>query len=506
MARLRPALLPALLCVTLLLVYAGQLGLGRWQVDEFRYFADQRAIGALAFLDRLHDSPRPFSEALIWLYGWAVLQLDRPLVRAALAMLWGGVAAASVAAAWASLDRSPGRLAAAVSLGIAPMAFVMQTEPVTELFYWPVAAVAYLPMLAGAGSLLFLLAGGLTRRRKRWCFAALLLCALSHEIGAALAIGFALAAALRAVLLRPRGDGWEAWWLVPAAAGFAVMAGLVLFRSQSIDLGADAKPYHGHLLASVGMALRQLPLDMAAEGDASGGWAAAGIGLARKVVFALGFALVWLRAGRARPGAWLWAFVAGLGVAAFFSILAAYYHYGDLCCERQAAARGWLIDLAFVVAAMAALARWPAHAAPRLAGWLGPLLLTASLLPTAAQVRATRLNYGMLALAEQARGRTWASGLAAGRGAMLFYLPPDSEDRLGVHGTSEPIGTYDLAQGAPEMLDAAGRFFGKSVVTTCFAWQKDKSVLIDGRRFIPACPPHDGPPDILWNPAAGAGG
>lgn len=498
MARLRPALLPALLCVTLLLVYAGQLGLGRWQVDEFRYFADQREYGIGAVLDRLYVSPRPFSEALIGLYGWAVLQFHRPFVRAALTLLWGGLVAATVLAAWASLSRMPGRLAAAACLGFAPMVFVLQTDPVTELFYWPVAAVAYLPMLAGAGALLFLLANEPTPRRKRWCLAALLLCALSHEIGAALAIGFAAVAALRALALRRGAAAWEAWWLVPAAAGLAVMTGLVLFRSQVIDLGADTKPYHGRLLASVGMALRQLPQDVATDANSGGGLAAVGIGLGRKLAFALGFALVWLRAGRVRPGAWLAAFAFGLGMAAFFSLLAAYYHYGDLCCERQAAARGWLIDLALIVAAASVLARWPGHAAPRLA-WLGPALLAGSLLPLPAEVRALRADYRVLAMAEQAKGRTWESGLAAGGGRMLFFLPPDSGDML-VHGTSEPVATYELARGAPDLLDAAGTFFGKSAVTACLAWQSDKSFLINGR-FIPACPPHDGPPDIIWNPA-----
>ncbi len=493
MPRLRPALLPAFLCAAVLLAYAGQFGLGRWQVDEFRYFSDQREYGVAAVLARLAISPRPVSEALIGLYGWAVLQFRQPFIRAALALLWAGVVTVSVSAAWAGLRRQPGRLAAAACLGAAPMAFALQTSPVTELFYWPVAAAAYLPMLAGAGALPFLLAGELTRRRKRWCCAALLLCALSHEIGAALAIGFAMAAGLRAAARRDAA-AWEAWWIVPAAAGLAVMAGLVLFRSQNIDLGADAKPYHGRLLASAAASLRQLPLDAAGDG--------AGIGLARRIVFAAGFALVWLRAGRVRPG-WLGAFAFGLGVAAFFSLLAAYYHYGDLCCERQAAARGWLINLALILAAAAALARWPGRARPRL-GWLGPLLLAASLLPMPAEVRALRADYGVLAMAEQAKGRTWASGLAAGRGGGGLFLPPARGAML-VHGTSEPVATYEVSRGAPDIIEAAGRFFGKASVTACLAWQGEKSFLVNGR-FIPACPPHDGPPDIIWNPAEGAGG
>ena len=492
--------------VALLLVYAGQFGLGRWEVDEFRYFTAQREYGIDAVLNRLYDSPRPFSEALIGLYGWSVLQFQRPLVSAALALLWSGVVIGSILAARVGLNRSPGRLATAVGLGIAPMVFCLQTNRPTEMFYWPVAAAAYLPMLAAAGALPFLLAGALTRQRKLWCFVALMVCVLSQEIGAALAIGYAMAATLRAVMLRRdtvrASLARELWWIVPVIAGFAVMAGLVLFRSQRVDLGADTKPYHDRLLASIGATLRQLPLDIATVGNADGGWRAAGVGLARKVVFAVGFALVWLRSGRVPPNSWLAVFVSGLGVGVFFSLLAAYYHYGDLCCERQATARGWLIELAFVATAVTALARWPVRqaAAPaRLAGWLGPVLLTASLLPTATQIGAIRVDYGLLSLAERAKVRTWASGLATGSRQMLFVMPPDTDAML-IHGTSQPIGTYDLAKGAPDIIAAAGEFFGKAIVTTCFAWQGEKSVLIDGRRFIPACPPHDGPPDIIWNP------
>ncbi len=80
---------------------------------------------------------------------------------------------------------------------------------------------------------------------------------------------------------------------------------------------------------------------------------------------------------------------------------------------------------------------------------------------------------------------------------MVFYLPPDSPQML-VHGTSERLGTYTTLGNAPELISAIGLFFGKSVVTTCQPWQSDKSWLYNGR-FIPACPPHAGPPDIVYN-------
>lgn len=83
---------------------------------------------------------------------------------------------------------------------------------------------------------------------------------------------------------------------------------------------------------------------------------------------------------------------------------------------------------------------------------------------------------------------------------MEFYMPPDNSNML-VHGTSLDLGTYDLRTGsfAPyDFVNAVGRFFDKSVIVACQSWQTSKSTLVDGT-FIPACPPHDGPPDIIVN-------
>ena len=48
------------------------------------------------------------------------------------------------------------------------------------------------------------------------------------------------------------------------------------------------------------------------------------------------------------------------------------------------------------------------------------------------------------------------------------------------------------------MVGAVGRFFGKTTVIVCEPWQTEKSWLLRGQ-FIPACPPHGGKPDIVYD-------
>ena len=191
-----PLLISLTILACLLVMYAAQTGLGHWQVDEFQYFTDHRANGWNAYFKRFYVSPRPLSELFIYVYGTAVLAFNRDLVPEALMVLWGGSLLGIVAAAWATLGRPPARLLAATTLGIAPMIFVMQISPVTEMFYWPVATVAYVPTVAAITALLFLLGEEPSPARRRCCCTALLVSALSHEIGAALAIGFAVVAGL----------------------------------------------------------------------------------------------------------------------------------------------------------------------------------------------------------------------------------------------------------------------------------------------------------------------
>ena len=148
------------------------------------------------------------------------------------------------------------------------------------------------------------------------------------------------------------------------------------------------------------MAIGQLALDMVG-GDGAAGSPVAMLGaLAAKLLFALGFALVWRWAdpNGALPGRWHAVLAVSFGAAAFFSIAAAYYHYGALCCERQATLRYWLIDLLAILAMTWGLAQWrPVRGGPRQVG-LASMLLALSLFPVLFRIEGLRENYANLSL------------------------------------------------------------------------------------------------------------
>ncbi len=512
-ALVRSPVLPAAAALLCIAAYTAQLGLGRWQTDEFTLFANQRDGGWQVLVPRLAYSPRPFSEGVLFLYGLAVNGLGRPLIVPFLGLLWAGVAGTVTLAAWAALPRSPWRLLSATALAGTLFAFVLVTNEVTEAFYWPMGAAAYLPVAGSAAALLFLLSRPLDARRRAGCCAALLVAAGSSEMGAALAAGFAAAAVEAAT--RPGGarlggtrisavlrDGL--WWLLPGLLGGCALGTIVLLRANVVELGADTQPYTGRLLASLGMTLRQLALDLTGFSGAAAPAAILGA-LAAKLAFAAGFAGLWRLADRggAVPGRLQAVLAAALAGAAGFSVLAAYYHYGTLCCERQGTTRHWLLDLLLVLAACWALARWPAPG--RVLDqrpWLAPALLALSLMPILGRAGGLLQGYGTQHLTLDGAAKTWRSGRQAGTDQMEFYLPPDG-DRMLVRGTAQPIGMFRTGAGAgteaPEMVRELGRYFGKQVVFTCQPWQNEKSWLLNGQ-FIPACPPHDGPPDIVYPP------
>ena len=503
--------LPAALALACIAAYAGQLQLGRWQTDEYTVFANQRLWGWHALLTRLSYSPRPLSEGIVFLYGSAVLGFGRGLIVPFLAIVWSSVLLAAVLAARCVLLPSPMRLAAAVGLVGSLFAFILMTNPVTELFFWPMAAAAYLPTVGAATALLFLLSHPVDRRRKLLCGAALLVAATSSEIGAVLAISFAGACAIggaRRRMRRAPQAAWTTllaealWWLIPGMCGVIVLAEIAVHRLGINELEASQHALTGHAVASVGAAIRQLAFDfIGGEGSEATVSALAGA-LATKLLFAIGFVLVWRQADRrgARPGRRQVALAAALATTALFSIAAAYFHYGEfngLCCERQITTEFWFIDLAVILAVAWACERprpvrrggmRPRH-------WIPSAILAVSLFPILFRLSGLRQDYNALDLAADGHLRTWRSGQRTGSDRMNFYIPPDGGDML-IRGTSQPMGTFRVGSGTPEMVSDVGRFFGKSVVTTCQPWQTRQSLVIDGR-FIPACPPRDGPADSV---------
>ncbi|WP_419730042.1 acyltransferase family protein [Lichenicola sp.] len=497
---LRTPVLPLAIGVLILLVYGGQLQMGRWQTDEYRLLVNQRLWGWHILPTRLSYSPRPFSEALLFGYDWVVLHLRSPLIAPFLGALWLATLGAASWALFFALPRGRWRIVVSLVLPVMLFVFVLVTNEVTEFFFWPVAAAAYMPTALTPLLLLFLLSGPPGTTRDVACCLALLAGALSSEMGAAFAVAFAAAAAVEAVSRPvPRGPGVVRtlvarclWWLLPGLAGLGVAVQLVRGRVHLVEYGSAARSLTGHPVASAIAASQQMLRDLVGAAGLEGGvtWLPA---LLLKLVFAVSLATVWRWAspGGIRLGRFAPVLACAILGSAFFSLYGAFLHYGLLCCERQSTTRFWMFDVLAVIVVLVALPR--GLPGPR---WLAPALLSASLAPMLWRIGGLRADYDNLHFATEARMKTWVSAAKPGDGPMQLYLPPDGVGLL-IRGTSEPVGRVRIGHDAPEMVEAAGQFFRRQVVDVCQPWQSEQSWLYYGR-FIPACPPHGGPPDRIY--------
>ena len=475
--------------------YAGLIPTGRWQTDEYRLFATLRRWGVEALPARLQYSPRPLSELLILLYGEAVLHLHRPLITSLLAVVWAGVIASTGLAAYTALSRSAARLPLALAFTFALIATALTGADVTEAFYWPVAAAAYMPTLAAGLCLFFLTGQPMNRRRRAMSGIALAVAACSSEVGAAFALCFALTIAAERLLavmrrrIRPAAVvSASAWWLIPGAIGLLVLLTILRLRYGLDELGAANARYTGHDAAAAFAALRELAAELTAGSDPRPEWQLAARILA-EILFTIGFAASWRLAAPKVAGldhGRVALAVALLG-AAFFSLVAAYLHYGQLCCERQQSLRQTFLALELLVLAAAALAMWPwANTLARRVRVMLPMMLAVGImLPLLWRFEGLRNNYVLYHWSIEARARSWASGSQPGRRGMIFYLPPDTEE-LAVHGTSLPLRTYGDGPEEPDLAQDMEQFFGKRSVMVCQPWQTERSWVIGGR-FIPAC-------------------
>lgn len=481
----------ALLCVV---AYVGQLALGRWQNDEFMLFTNERSWGWHALLPRLSYSPRPLSEAILAVYGEVVIRLQRPLVEPFLLLLWIGVLVAMTVAVRGVLPPQRWRAVSAAALAGCLFAFVLVTGNVTELFYWPMAAAAYLPTAAAASVLLFLLSGPLDARRRLACAAALAVAATSSEMGAAFSISFGAAACLgRLSWMRPairaRPQPIELWWLLPALVGAGVLADILSMRAGMVELDAGTRALTGHPVTAATRGLSRMVLDLVSV-DRADGNARPSLAVVWRLFFAASFVALWRRASGAVSVAGPWHGVLALALlgGGFFSTATAYYHYGSLCCERQQSTRFWYVDLLTILAMAALAGRFGTRtlASWRAPAWLPAAALAASLLPALFRTQGLLEDYDGLKLASQARVRTWRSAVKAEASSVVFYLPPDGGHML-VRGTFEIPGTYASDSTDRPLLQAIGRFFHKPEVVVCQPWQRAQSQIVDGQ-LVPPCP------------------
>jgi hypothetical protein len=403
---------------------------GYWNSDEYFHFSRYRDQG-LSYLGfrLLHDSPRPLSEIILYLYGLVVEALGAPLIAPFLAILWGTLIGTTIVAAFQASFANP---LVRVTLGLSLLATFLLGHGISEMFYWPMAAAAYLPALACVVVATFQVIDGATAtpRGRFICGAGICLAALSVESGMFIAFGFAVAMAVLSVpALLPGGGGRSErafiWWLIPLLISGAVLACALQFRVglAAVEIGQDAAYFH-QFIPDVGRTLALLPSELA-FGDAQGRElpVRAAILLIKVLVF-LGFCGI-LHAAPLRPLPWrhVLALAVGLCASIALTVLASLYQYGAWGMTRH---RTWiqcvLLLLLLVLARLATSRRWlPVR-------W-GPLAGSCCLIAAMGIGMATRTvglfdDYLMLPGIRADQRRTWASGEDPSTDSMRLALPP----------------------------------------------------------------------------------
>lgn len=346
----------------IVLSYLGLIVLGRWQLDEYAEFYHMRTRDAQHYLlERLSWSPRPISETLYCLYGWAVNHFHHQFIVPLLGGLWVLFLVAGFLTSWLRSRHSSEEVLWPSSLvALTLMALFLAGGHLTEVFYWPAGAVAYLPTLA-ATLLLFLqvIESQLDSRRGRFIAAiCLTVAAGSSEAGAAFVLCYAIIQLFQWARKAAQNRGWSGgpslWYTVPLLAASVVLLTVRLNRfrvPEAEKTGAAA----GHPVVSLLIGFKEMAIEIIGRSmlvqtsqarQHSGQWMHLGLRLSlemlagsrlwMEILLLVGVALCWsLRRPTQRLVRQILELITAFLVASLFTITAANMHFGSTCCERH---------------------------------------------------------------------------------------------------------------------------------------------------------------------------
>lgn len=389
-----------LLSLFAVLAFACLIPLGTWQ-DDYLNLHQYAQDGVHFFLERLrHWSPRPLSELFIWGYALVVDHFGRPLIGVFLAPFWLLLILAALLPAWLGKRNL---LSSSILL-----AMLLLGHPVAELFYWPDGAAAYLPTLAAALLPLTLDWAGWGDRRaaNRWITLGLIVAAASSEVGAMFAIIYSvLMVACRGVEDRRR----ILMLAVPVALSVSLLYLQYIGRvAQAGEVFGDAAVAH-HPWASLLATAKRLPFELLNGNTLSHRYVRLAEGLVIKLLLLAGLYQALSRtATESTPRIQrqrLALVLATIGTATA-TITAAYYNFGELCCERHDTLRQGYVLIALAALATVLAARCPG----RRHSLAAPLLMLALAIPLIHVAPRLLWEYRDYAAIIRARSETWREG------------------------------------------------------------------------------------------------
>ena len=456
----KPSLLVCLPLLLIVLVHMGLVGLGQWQGDDYDYAAGLRDHGVAFAWHRLTtDTPRPFSETLLFFYAAAIDRLHRPLIGTFLSLCW---AILLLGCGGRLILRPQGRLVPRLLLALSLASLFLLGHPLADMLYWPVGAAAYAPTVAALCFLLIhILDDSLgTAAGRAIAAAALVVAVTSSEMGAFVSLGFT-AAMLLAQVKRPCQP--VAWLLVPLILSLCVFA-VTALNGRAAGAPTLASPTGHHLLASLRAAVPQTLRAMGMIDRNDGDWGQQGagslaLGIPLKLLLLAGFLLTAHRCFGRIPRWPLIALILALLFGMFASLFAADYQFGFQCCQRHKAVRQCFMVLVLLASACL-VAPAPRDARGRVVA--GLLCLTLAI----ARVAVWRLPdlvaaYRSTQAAEISLRETWQSGLAAGPTAIVRQRPAT----LLTHAWTFPLGQHWFSPTQPYDIRSIMQFFKDDEVT-----------------------------------------
>lgn len=457
------------LCVLLLAFYVFLTKAGHWQADEYETFSAIRTAHFGFVLDRIaHWSPRPLSEVLIFFYSQAVEAAGRPLIGPVLTLLFLLLVGCAVAP-WLMFRRQEQRtVAEASAVPLALVCLFLLGRQTGELFYWPMASLAYIPVLAAVTFLFGLIENDQAEHRPYWIMVALTVAALSAEVGAMFVLIYALTSIVMRLLRSARSRYTHAQILcdvLPLMAAswvlYSIVAGRVASRSDVVMAGESAHQLVPSMLASIPRTLEEF---VVMDGRRAG-LKNAIFGAVTKGTYLVGMIwLGWSRAENPRVLAPRIAFVVATLSIVPMTIFAAYFQYGTQCCERHFSLRQCMIFL--TLGAMSSLVsslirtRRDRSLTARInaIAWSMRGLLLALLV--AASQSSGRIKHDLRAAddIDNAQDATWASGRSDATSMVITqFKPGEVVGGNGVH----PVGDYPASGVPPEEVPGMLRYFGK---------------------------------------------
>lgn len=441
-----------LLSLATVAAFACLIPLGTWQ-DDYLNLHQYAQGGASFFLERLrHWSPRPLSELFIWGYALAVQRFGQPLIGVFLAPFWLLLVLVALLPAWLG---KRGLLPSSVLL-----AMLLLGHPVAEFFYWPDGAAAYLPTLAAALLPLTLDWAGWSHHRAshRWVVLGLIVAAASSEVGAMFAIIYST------LMIAGRGvdDRRDILMLV---APVTLSIGLLYLQytgrvAQAGEVFGDAAVAH-HPWASLIATSKQLPFDLL-NGDALGHrYVRLAEGLVIKLLLLAGLyqalSQMAIESATRLQRRRLLLVLASM-VTAAATITAAYYNFGELCCERHDTLRQGYVLVALASLATMLAVRWPG----RRGALAAPLMALALAIPLIHVAPRMIREYRDYAIIIRARSSTWREGRSPAPDMVFTQTRPNLTGNLYL----EP-GTYRRSSdpSADQRAQWMMTFFDKQSIT-----------------------------------------